>query len=524
MPVPPLPNELITLIFEHLYRLLCVDPRQDIFGVPQLASFVFHPFLFVNWNWHTLAKPFLYRHLPQELTKRALVRSSLWAGQPFVKSTTLRTERVHWAASWATFVQPVAPILEQLRIEVVQSVIGQRLLPCLLPNLRLLHLGMSGPLSGADARMDGRTALNVLHHVAAHCPQLEDLHLFLRLVGNDPVGWPQWTMSRLRRLDLFPVDGPNGFFEQIIVPCIVAPSAPVLETFTLTVRGHFPNGDFCRLFPFPFPRLRSLSMEDTRINWSYPSFWASLPNLHCAELPVASDPLHLPPPPASLKRLSLKLYKAEILDAVVSRLLSFNLSHLLSLGLDIRSWSWSKVEDDEHERWRAHAARLLVRCEEDGIRFHSDFLGTFFPSSTFEELPPLAASHDLVVRYGPRASHDDEDDGFSGPFRSAGRVEDEFEWLPSASSRASSVEAEQEGAAVGGEDSEGSPEDSAEEYEDDWDAEEIPLFCERWSTDKRLAFDADFKAAKQAAVEAMKPFLRCDGQEARDVDLDQRHA
>ncbi|BGP17429.1 hypothetical protein JCM10213_003288 [Rhodosporidiobolus nylandii] len=524
MPVAPLPIELLTLIFifEHLYHLLCVDPRQDTLGVPQLASFVFYPFLFVNRNWHTLAKPFLCRHLPQELTERGLDGFGLRAAQPFVKSTTLRTDRVHWAASWATFVQPVTPILEQLRIEVVRPVMGQSLFPCLLPNLRLLRL----ETHEADARMDGQTALDLLHRLAAIGSHLEDLHLTLRLEGNMRLVRPRWTMSRLRRLHVYLSGGPDGFFEQVIVPCIVMPSAPVLQTFSLTVRGHFPNGNFCRLFPFPFPRLGTLFMEDTRSDWFSPDFWASLPNLHCAELPVASDPFHLPPPPASLQRLSLKVYKRYHLDALLSRLLSFSLSHLVSLGINGLA---ERSEDSEHERWKADAARLLARCEEDNIRFHSDFLGTFFPSSAFEELPPLAASHDLVVRYRGTPSHADEDEGFSGPSRSAGSVEDDFEWLPPASPGASSAQVEEEGAAGGGEDSDGSAEDSAEEYEDDWDAEELPLFRDRWSTDKRLAFDAErafpnctslfasteeFEAARLAAVEAMRPFLRASRESA----------
>ncbi|BGP17370.1 hypothetical protein JCM10213_003414 [Rhodosporidiobolus nylandii] len=61
-----------------------------------------------------------------------------------------------------------------------------------------------------------------------------------------------------------------------------------------------------------------------------------------------------------------------------------------------------------------------------------------------------------------------------------------------------------------------------EEYGDDWDAEDSPVLRERWSTEKRLRYELEntfphhacdfpsddaFEAAKQAAVEAMKPFM-----------------
>ncbi|BGP17513.1 hypothetical protein JCM10213_008247 [Rhodosporidiobolus nylandii] len=521
MPAPSLPNELIGLIFEHLYRLLCVDPREDTLGVPQLASFVFHPFLFVNRNWHTLAKPFFYRHLPQELYHRGLTGDNLRTVQPFVKSATLRTKRVDWARSWATFVRPIGFVLEQLRVQVVRPVTGRSLLPCLLPRLRLFHLGWHE----GDARLSGWTAIELLSDVATSCPQLEDLGLSLRLEGDVPVRQPQWRISRLRRLCVDLSGGPDGFLEQVIISCIVAPSAPILQTLLMAFSK--PCVDFSRLFPFPFPRLRNLSLEHTLTHWYDPEFWASFPHLLCAELPVlpAADPSLLPPPPMYLQQLSLALRRLDDLDALVNCLLSLPLTHLTSLGLELH-WSAEKYwtaerEDSEKDQWRANAARLLARCEEDNIRFHSDLLCTFFPSAALKELAPLAASHDLVVRYRGTPSRAGQDVGLSGPSRSAGNVEDDFEWLPFAAS----VETDQEGAAVGGEDSEGSGADSAEEYEDDWDAEDLLIFRGRWSREKCFAFDAErafpncsshfaspekFEAAKRAAVEAMRPFLRDD--------------
>ncbi|BGP15628.1 hypothetical protein JCM10213_004148 [Rhodosporidiobolus nylandii] len=59
--VPLLPNELITLIFTHLYLSLGVHPAKEELDLPHLAPFVFAPFLRVSRTWHALALPFFVR-------------------------------------------------------------------------------------------------------------------------------------------------------------------------------------------------------------------------------------------------------------------------------------------------------------------------------------------------------------------------------------------------------------------------------------------------------------------------------
>ncbi|BGP15651.1 hypothetical protein JCM10213_005118 [Rhodosporidiobolus nylandii] len=75
--VPLLPNELITLIFTHLYLSLGVHPAKEELDLPHLAPFVFAPFLRVSRTWHALALPFFVRfvdggnpHYIAELVKK----------------------------------------------------------------------------------------------------------------------------------------------------------------------------------------------------------------------------------------------------------------------------------------------------------------------------------------------------------------------------------------------------------------------------------------------------------------------
>jgi len=62
MSPPHLPNELVTLIFEHLYRSLCVHPSEDFLDFPISDKFIFSRFSLVSKTWHALSLPFLVRH------------------------------------------------------------------------------------------------------------------------------------------------------------------------------------------------------------------------------------------------------------------------------------------------------------------------------------------------------------------------------------------------------------------------------------------------------------------------------
>ncbi|GAA5905061.1 hypothetical protein JCM6882_002430 [Rhodosporidiobolus microsporus] len=59
--IPTIPNELITLIFTHLFRSLGVSAAQEELDLPLLAPFVFAPFLRVSKTWYHLALPFFVR-------------------------------------------------------------------------------------------------------------------------------------------------------------------------------------------------------------------------------------------------------------------------------------------------------------------------------------------------------------------------------------------------------------------------------------------------------------------------------
>lgn len=64
--VPPLPNELVVLIFERLWDSLCTNPhdRTLVDDIPT-APF-FHPLVLVCRAWASLARPFLVRRIASE--------------------------------------------------------------------------------------------------------------------------------------------------------------------------------------------------------------------------------------------------------------------------------------------------------------------------------------------------------------------------------------------------------------------------------------------------------------------------
>ncbi|GAA5890162.1 hypothetical protein JCM6882_009245 [Rhodosporidiobolus microsporus] len=101
MPVPPLTNELTTLIFEHLWSILSTDPSTGHLIVPRNAPFIFAPFLRVSKTWQQLAAPFWLAHVEakycntvafkfqtSELKSRGVVRSLHFDPEiPFISAT-----------------------------------------------------------------------------------------------------------------------------------------------------------------------------------------------------------------------------------------------------------------------------------------------------------------------------------------------------------------------------------------------------------------------------------------------------
>ncbi|GAA5919539.1 hypothetical protein JCM6882_002908 [Rhodosporidiobolus microsporus] len=77
MPVPTLPNELIALIFEHLWSILSTDPSTGHLITPRNAPFIFAPFLRVSKTWQQLAAPFWLAHV--EANDRSEAKNALFA-------------------------------------------------------------------------------------------------------------------------------------------------------------------------------------------------------------------------------------------------------------------------------------------------------------------------------------------------------------------------------------------------------------------------------------------------------------
>ncbi|GAA5849013.1 hypothetical protein JCM8547_006411 [Rhodosporidiobolus lusitaniae] len=67
MPVPPLPNELITLIFEHLYDELSTDRTTGDLIVPLHLHYFFFPLLLVSRTFHALSLRFFLSYTDRRI-------------------------------------------------------------------------------------------------------------------------------------------------------------------------------------------------------------------------------------------------------------------------------------------------------------------------------------------------------------------------------------------------------------------------------------------------------------------------
>ncbi|GAA5938384.1 hypothetical protein JCM10213_003280 [Rhodosporidiobolus nylandii] len=438
MPVPPLANELITRIFEHLYCLLRVVPEKEFLDVPLDAHSTFFPLLVVSRTWHQLALPFFYRHLSSDDVREADRTSRFWRSDNLsrVKSFELAVDRLHWIEEWRDDASSLAAGLECLFVR--------------------------------DARL-----------------------------------------------------GTSQILVDYLIPAFVEASASTLThlsfgSFRIAIVPRTPPIPYAALLPFPLPELLSLrlpSVADVQ-----EATFSESPQLQVLSFTGNYNGANttLPNLPPSLRHLVLQFSYADDALPFLRDIRRVPLAHLTTLGFELPDHR-DEVSPRDVKLLEVHTPPLLQRCCELGVKFHSDFL----PPSAFE-IPPLAASTDDVVRArlmaGSAASSSEGEESES---------EDDGEQAETEDEQSDDGEDSQGGALVHDDSiaSSGSPAMSADEYEDDWDAEDGKLARARWSPKRRMEFAFKqaypdplahfpsievFEAAKGAAIKAMKPFLRGD--------------
>ncbi|BGP17437.1 hypothetical protein JCM10213v2_005469 [Rhodosporidiobolus nylandii] len=522
MPVPPLANELITRIFEHLYCLLRVVPEKEFLDVPLDAHSTFFPLLVVSRTWHQLALPFFYRHLSSDDVREADRTSRFWRSDNLsrVKSFELAVDRLHWIEEWRDDASSLAAGLECLFVRGTVTSLSASLFPQPFAALRSFRFS-----STRDA-LRGREALDDLSALAENSPLLEDVHLALTFAPPNVTyrsSWkhPPYRFRRLRRLAIDARLGTSQILVDYLIPAFVEASASTLThlsfgSFRIAIVPRTPPIPYAALLPFPLPELLSLrlpSVADVQ-----EATFSESPQLQVLSFTGNYNGANttLPNLPPSLRHLVLQFSYADDALPFLRDIRRVPLAHLTTLGFELPDHR-DEVSPRDVKLLEVHTPPLLQRCCELGVKFHSDFL----PPSAFE-IPPLAASTDDVVRArlmaGSAASSSEGEESES---------EDDGEQAETEDEQSDDGEDSQGGALVHDDSiaSSGSPAMSADEYEDDWDAEDGKLARARWSPKRRMEFAFKqaypdplahfpsievFEAAKGAAIKAMKPFLRGD--------------
>ncbi|BGP17414.1 hypothetical protein JCM10213_003303 [Rhodosporidiobolus nylandii] len=486
MPVPPLPNELISLIFEHLYRLLCVDPSRTALSHPEAAPFVFHRISLVSRIWYRLALPFLVRHVDASVygtdgLDGYLERNGLWDE---VRSLHCRGDKL---ASQMAIIEAHAQTL--VRIDIARSAPVCTFFPdalaVVLPSLRELRIDFPSRCTVGSPGQG--QLLRFLVPVSRRAPLLEILHVTCRdrALGaqtNRPYDFGKAGFRCLKSLTIKNLHARADYIVQGVAPFLVGLSSDSLTSLDLEIfladQGH---SAFSTLFPFALPRLTCLRCDGAKILCNDPTFFDNFPSLQHAALSlrIPSTNAVLPPHPP-LRGLTVYHLPVDSLDALAEQLCSLPPLHQARLRHVALHPKQPRL--DQLEGAKLTMLRLSAWATANGVTLSGadHVLSLCTPNEVFWTLPRLAVWSSAVGELGPPSTDSASESSDDEPRQS---------------------------------------EDS--ETEDDWDAEDWPLFRKRWSKEKRLRYDLDnvpdlsigeasqrFEMARQGAIEAMRTFMR----------------
>ncbi|GAA5955141.1 hypothetical protein JCM10213_003416, partial [Rhodosporidiobolus nylandii] len=501
MPVPPLPNELVTLIFEHLYRLLCVHPGEEYLILPMRPAFVFSPFCLVSKTWYHLSQPFLFRHLSAEQLHRAdrfleakqardLVLSVDFTdlAPPFngaadryphfrmdvlSRSEDLKTEY------WRSLVQRYAGTLQHLEFSTrpesavrfrgemwdtegaVQSLCAMQNFPA-LRSLRL-DLSSAGLPTFLFDILWSAPSLTDLFLTAKGEPELDDDALLPPKSDFPPL--------RLETLDMEGVSFDLDTLDDILMPFLrsVATSLKHLRLHLAVEVDIDEPFVIANALSLTFPRLLTLELVDPMLFCASPNLLSISPCIREAHLTFSTPATSsdLPFLPSTLRHLAFTSYREDLVPVLTQHLESSvesdALPELRSAGIRILS----DVDDEayEGELLDAEVRRVIgafaALCARYGVNFHSDTL----PVEFWEGPEPMKAVEvaGRVYRCIADVPPEKLDDDYAPPNSSGSNEEDaasESEW---------------------------ELEEDVPDEAWNWDAEDDPLFEARWSREKREA-------------------------------------
>ncbi|GAA5846046.1 hypothetical protein JCM11251_005396 [Rhodosporidiobolus azoricus] len=378
--VPQLPEQIIDLVFDHLYRDLTrptrAQPSQPF--RPSLAAPYFARFSRVSKQWNRRAMPYLARYVPVAVARDTVNLIEFHRAQrmvDWVDLTGASGDRKAPVTDWKRVLQVTLPHVRRLDLDALGGDLKPdfKVATChdliaalrecnTLPSLSFLYIAVSGywPLPTISAL--ARKAPNLVHLEVRGPPKRPSN-------GAKPL---TFTLSALQGLETLVIATKAYNRVDVItglLPSLVYPSASSLVSLHLYSLPAVATNPVSAISVLPvFPSLRTLTLISGFLDCCHPAFFLHLfPSLIEASIPAIQvlTPDNFPLPPPSLRFLSFNIvYKASAsgllttltdpsLSALFSNLLALDLLVAACEALDIRL-SGAFVVAPEDAPWKYH--------------------------------------------------------------------------------------------------------------------------------------------------------------------------
>ncbi|GAA5867592.1 hypothetical protein JCM1840_002564 [Sporobolomyces johnsonii] len=491
MTVPPLPNETILLIFEHLWRQLSVREGSETLDAPdgKVVGFVYVPLTLVSKTWRRLALPFLARHLDTphapavvtSLVQQGLAHSIRSINLVPLGPVPLETERQYRemleALAGASGVSleklTIGPGVPDLRRRARAEPVEWRSLP-LGFFARLVDPLLLSRFTGVRMlTINIPLPLRYLVDLANSFPHLQELniqessmHSFLPSINTSS---PPPLSARLDKLSIWTCYSFDSFYS-ILIPVFIAPLSNSLSTLHIGISPHEIPVRLAQLFSnTSFPRLRTLLVSDgCDPDCAQASAFTSFPALERASVPlnnfVHSD--DFPTLPPSLTHLTIRLSPEISFRPLTGALAALPQTNLQRLEVDYlyTDPEWEVDPFDNDMLNPGELSRLQSECQRLGIELLGPIVGEFSYDET----------------YDPDHDSEEQEQGQANIRTSAGEGAEEGGRSEAETETASDEESETS--------SNKDPRDDYESDEEpfDYDAEDLPAFFSTWSLEKQL--------------------------------------
>ncbi|GJN92051.1 hypothetical protein Rhopal_005079-T1 [Rhodotorula paludigena] len=243
--VPPLPNELVVLIFERLWDSLCTNPHDQTLVDDIATAPFFHPLVLVCRAWASLARPFLMRRIASENPEAFLKvlrqhdmrnvvrwiiipRTATGTAMAYYNNRAGGLELATLTAHWIGILEASASSCRRLSVWTTRLSDAIGLNPRLLPSSGFPHL------SKLSLKTDHHTTLNAWIDCLHFFPQLAYFSINAEWHGSrDHLTARPPSVLALRQFDLKSIDEIRIEDLRHLVDAFTLPAAATLECLSL---------------------------------------------------------------------------------------------------------------------------------------------------------------------------------------------------------------------------------------------------------------------------------------------------